>query len=169
MKPHPPRPDRSRALIMLAGFVIVTFAVSTVAGLSSQTGQDPWYQALTLPSFQPPSWAFGVVWPILYVMMAVSAWRVWYVAGNFQAARTELAVWAVQLVANLLWTFLFFSLNSIVGALVDIVLLWLLLVLTMVLFRRRDRLAAALLIPYLLWVSFAAALTYAILQLNPGA
>lgn len=163
------KPGWRAGVAALAVFVALVLVVSAVAGLASQPSADPWYRSLALPSFQPPSWAFGVVWPLLYLMMAVAAWRIWYVAGGVGGARLPLALWGLQLAVNFAWTFLFFAAHSILGALIDIVALWLLIVATTVVFFRRDRWAGFLMLPYIAWVSFAVALNYRILALNPGA
>ncbi|UUE98075.1 tryptophan-rich sensory protein [Xanthomonas hortorum pv. pelargonii] len=114
----------------------------------------------------PPGWLFGPVWTTLYGMMAVSAWLVWR-RGGWNGTRGALSLFVLQLGLNGLWSWLFFARHMGAWAFVDIVALWVALVLTIVAFAKWQRVAAWLLVPYLLWVSFAAALNYSVWQLNP--
>jgi translocator protein len=130
----------------------------------SQFQPGAWYAALDKPSWNPPSWVFGPVWTVLYIMMGVAAWLVW---DRYRgAARTALAVFVVQVVFNGLWSYLFFGLQSPALAFAGIVILWSLIVTTLVLFWRARTVAGVLLLPYLAWVSFAAVLNFTIWQLN---
>jgi len=139
--------------------------VAIVALAGSLSMPDAWYAALAKPSFNPPNWVFAPVWTLLYLAMAVAAWRVHRVAGW----GTAVWLWIAQLVANGLWTPLFFGLHRIDLALIDIVVLDALVLATIVAFLRKDRVAGWLLVPYLAWTSFATALTFAIWRLNPAA
>jgi translocator protein len=130
----------------------------------SQFQPGAWYAALDKPSWNPPSWVFGPVWTVLYIMMGVAAWLVW--DRYRSAARTALAVFVVQVVFNGLWSYLFFGLQSPALAFAGIVILWSLIVTTLVLFWRARTVAGVLLLPYLAWVSFAAVLNFTIWQLN---
>ena len=109
---------------------------------------------------------FGPVWTVLYAVMGIAAWLVWRV-GGFRAARTALTLFLVQLAVNALWSWLFFGWQLGGAAFADIALLWVLIVATLVAFWRVRPLAGVLLVPYLLWVSFAFALNYSVWQLNP--
>lgn len=140
-------------------FVLITTAAAATGTISKP---DAWFNALAKPSFMPPTCLFPPVWSVLYFMMAVAAWRVYRVEG----VRAPVVLWAVQLIVNALWTPLFFGLHRVDFALADIAVLVVLIVATTIAFFRRDRLAGALLIPYLAWVSFATALTFAIWKLN---
>ena len=136
---------------MAVTLVAVTGSLAAVSARAT-------YAALDLPSWAPPGWLFGPVWTVLYVLIAVSGWLVWRQAGWNPA----LTVYAVQLVLNAIWTPLFFGADRYGVALAEIVLLDLAVVATIVLFRVRHRVAAALLLPYLAWVLFATALNAAI-------
>ncbi|TXH75093.1 MAG: tryptophan-rich sensory protein [Lysobacteraceae bacterium] len=125
-----------------------------------------WYLALNKPSWHPPTWVFGPVWSTLYVMMAVSAWSVWR-RGGFARQSLPLAMFLVQLVLNAAWSPLFFGLQHPGVALIEILVLWLAILATLVIFRRVHRPAAWLLVPYLAWVSFAAVLNGTLWRLNP--
>lgn len=124
-----------------------------------------WYAGLEKPWFTPPNAVFAPVWTALYAIMAYAAWRAWRNAGSIDR-RIVLIVFAGQLALNALWSQLFFGWQRPDLAMVDIVLLWAAIATTLVVFGRFDRLAAWLMVPYFLWVSFAAALNGAIIQLN---
>jgi len=126
-----------------------------------------WYAALAKPPLTPPGWIFPVVWTLLYAMMGVALFLVWR-RREAQLRRPALAVFAAQLVLNAAWSWLFFGLHRPDLAFLDIVLLWLLILASIVLFRRIRPLAAALLVPYLAWVSFASYLNFMLWRLNPG-
>ena len=140
-------------------FILIT-AVAAATGTISQP--DAWFNALAKPSFMPPTSLFAPVWSVLYFLMAVAAWRVYRLEG----IRAAIVLWFVQLVANAVWTPLFFGLHRVDFALADILALVVLLVATTIAFFRRDRVGGSLLVPYLAWVCFATALTYAIWKLN---
>ncbi|MFJ9316465.1 TspO/MBR family protein [Pimelobacter simplex] len=154
--PHPARPWLA-LLPFLAAVAVVAVVGGLAAGSSSAT-----YRALDLPPFAPPSWVFGPVWTVLYVMIAVAGWLAWR-AG---VGPVGVGAWVGQLVLNLAWTPLFFAADRYGWALVDIVALLAAIVATIVLFARASRTAAWLLAPYLLWVGFATALNTAIVVLN---
>ena len=161
------RPSRSNELIVLAGLLLLTFVAAAVGGIASANAGD-FYTQLDRPSWAPPSWLFGPVWTALYVMMAIAAWLVWR-AGGFDHARGPLLLYVVQLAANALWTWIFFAWRLGAIAFLEIVALWLVIALTIAAFWRVRALAGALLIPYILWVTYAAALTFAVWRGNPGA
>lgn len=151
--------------IALASFFIATALIAGIASSVTDPSTNPWYQSLNLPSFQPPAIAFPVVWTILYIAMAYAGWRVWLVSTG--ASRREMTLlYALQLVLNGLWSAAFFAGNAILLAFTIITALWLVLILWTLKARRIDRLAAALFVPYILWVSFAAVLNGTILVLN---
>jgi len=124
-----------------------------------------WYASLRKPAWTPPSWLFGPVWGLLYAMMAFAVWLVWLRAG-ITGARVAVLVFAIQLILNVAWSWLFFARRNPGAALVDITLLCLSVGLTALLFARVEPLAAYLLLPYLMWILFAALLNARIWQLN---
>ncbi len=150
---------------VLAGFLAICFAVSAIGGMVTQTSVGTWYQTLARPGFTPPDWVFAPVWTALYGMMAVAGWRVWRCVG-FHGGRAALAWFGLQLALNLLWSILFFGLIWIGDAFVEILVLWVAILVTTVSFFRIDRWAGWLMVPYLAWVAYAAALNGAIWQLN---
>jgi len=155
---------RSRQALGLIGWASLTFAVAALGALAS-VDAAAFYAQLARPAWAPPGWLFGPVWSALYALMAVSAWLVWRDRG-FAGARMALALFIAQLAANALWSWLFFGWRQGGLAAAEVVLLWCLIVATT--FQRISTLAAVLLYPYLAWVTFASALTFAVWRLNPG-
>lgn len=147
----------SIVISLMAGFVGSLFTTPVVPG---------WYTTLALPVLSPPSWVFGPVWAILYVLMGVAAYLVWKKGLRRPLVRMGLFVFAIQLALNALWSYLFFGTRSPGLAFVEIVFLLVAILATIVLFRRVSTAAAWLLVPYLLWVGFAAYLNYMIWMLN---
>ena len=158
-------PAMRKQVVGLVACLVLCFIAAGLGGAASvQAG--PFYTRLLRPDWAPPPAIFGPVWTVLYLLMGIAAWLVWRV-GGFRAARSAPALFLAQLVLNALWSWLFFGWQRGGWALVDILLLWALIVATLISFWRIRPLAGALRVPYLLWVSFASALNYAIWQLNP--
>lgn len=157
--------NKQQQIVGLVLWLLLCFGVSALGALGSM--QAPViYGQMMQPAWAPPAWLFGPVWSLLYAMMAVAAWLVWR-RGHWADHGRALGWFLVQLAVNALWSWVFFAWLLGAWSVINIVLLWLLIVITMVAFWRLSRLAACLLIPYVLWVSFAAALNYAMWQLNP--
>jgi tryptophan-rich sensory protein len=159
------RRSRRQELLALAAFLLLCLGVSALGGLATSTSVGTWYQTLTKPAFNPPDWVFAPVWTTLFVMMAIAGWRVWRTP---PISIRSSALWAfgVQLVLNLAWSALFFWMRSIGLALIEISVFWVSLVGTTILFWRVDRIAGALFLPYVAWVSFAVVLNAALRHLN---
>jgi tryptophan-rich sensory protein len=156
----------TRQIAGLLGWLLLTFAAAAIGAVaSSQAGA--FYGQLVRPGWAPPAWLFAPVWTVLYLLMGVAAWLVWRVRG-LEAARAPLALFIIQLAANALWTWLFFAWHQGALAFVEIILLWCLIAATVVSFRKLSGTAAVLLLPYLAWVTFASALTFATWRLNPA-
>lgn len=152
---------RGRAGILF-GFLLLTLAGGFLAGQAVGPNLD-WYATLPKPGFNPPAAVFAPVWTVLYVVMAVAAWRVAAVVRvRHGLRRRALGLWALQFALNFAWTFLFFGAHLAGAALIDLTLLWLVIVATIDAFARIDRAAAWLMAPYLAWVSFAGVLNGAI-------
>jgi len=158
-------PSKQYQIIGLLGWLAISFIASGIGAMASMRA-DSFYGQLVQPTWAPPPSVFGPVWTILYALMGIAAWLVWR-SGGFLASRSALTLFLVQLAVNALWSWLFFAWHHGALAFADIGLLWLLIVATLVSFWRIRPLAGALLIPYLLWVSFAAALNFSVWQLNP--
>ncbi len=150
----------------LVGWLVATFAAGSVGAVASAQAAT-FYGKLSQPIWAPPAWLFGPAWSLLYVCMAVAAWLIWRERG-FKGAPLGLRLFAIQLVANALWTWLFFVLHLGALSMAEIVILWLLIAATIFNFWPVQRLAALLLVPYLIWVSFAAALTLSLWRMNPA-
>lgn len=157
---HAPRTPAARWW-GLAGFGAAVTAAALI-GVLGVAGTSDEYQNLDQPAWAPPSWLFGPVWTALYVMIATAGWLVWRRTGWTAA----LTVYAVQLALNAAWTPIFFGFGRYGWALADIVLMWVLIGVTVWLFRPVSKAAAALLLPYWAWVTFATALNAGILRMN---
>ena len=125
-----------------------------------------WYATLNKPFFNPPNWLFAPVWTILFILMGLAVFLVWQKGVKEKAVKNALIIFFLQLFFNILWSFLFFKLQSPFWALIGIIILWFLILLSLIKFWRINRVAGGLLIPYLLWVSFASVLNYFIYKLN---
>jgi translocator protein len=146
--------------------LVTWLAASLAAGwIGSRWMPGTWYDTLIKPSFNPPDWIFAPVWTLLYLLMGVAAWRVWKGSG-FTGARGALGLFIGQLCLNALWSYLFFGAHRLGTALAEILLLWCAIAATIVRFHKVDRPAARLLVPYLLWVGFAALLNLQLWRLN---
>jgi translocator protein len=148
--------------IGLVGWIALCLAVGFGAG---QFAPGAWYATLERPGWAPPDWVFGPVWTVLYAMMGLAAWTIWKEKG-FSGAGWALALFGVQLALNFAWSWLFFGLQNPGLALLEIVALWAAILATLVAFWRLRPLAGWLLVPYLLWVTFAAALNFEFWRLN---
>jgi tryptophan-rich sensory protein len=151
-----------KPVLALLLFLLITFAAAGVGGYvtAPSVGPGSWYASLPKPPWTPPAQVFGPVWTVLYTLMAVAAWLVW----QKQGFGLPLLLFAVQLVLNVLWSVLFFGRHQVAAALLDILLLWLAIAATTASFWRVQPLVGALLLPYLLWVSYAITLNWGIWQ-----
>jgi tryptophan-rich sensory protein len=148
----------------LIGWLLVSLAAGAAGALATRHARE-FYAGLVKPSWAPPGWLFGPVWTTLYVLMGIAAWLVWRRAG-WAGAAVALSLFLGQLVCNALWSWFFFTWRRGALAFADIVVLVVLIVATLVAFARVHRGAAALLVPYLAWVSFATALTLSVWRAN---
>jgi len=150
--------------LKLAISLIVPFLAASIGSIF--TAQSSWYVELAKPAFQPPNWIFGPVWTLLYLLMGISLFLVWQ--KGFESMRSKIALFffSIQLFFNALWSVLFFGLNKVMFAFVDIIALWAAIALTMVSFYRISKTSMYLLIPYFLWVTFAMILNFSLFVLN---
>jgi len=155
--------EGTRSLLVFGLFLATCFGAAYLGSVVTLPAISEWYSTLKKPSWTPPTWLFGPVWTALYLMMAVAGWLVWRQAGWSRA----LAMFAIQLALNAAWSWLFFGLRRPGIAFAEIALLWSAILGTLVLFWRTSPPATGLLLPYLLWVSYAAVLNLAIWRLNP--
>jgi translocator protein len=150
---------------LVLSFALVAL-VSLVGSWWTDTGDGSWYAQLEQPAWEPPDWLFGPVWTVLYILMAVAAWLVARCGLHRTDVQVALGLYVVQLALNLGWTGVFFGLEEPGWAVVEIVALIVALLATIGAFARLSRVAAALLVPYLLWIGYAGALTAGIATLN---
>jgi tryptophan-rich sensory protein len=146
--------------------IAIPLAVGAVGGIATSSSVSTWYPTLAKPAWTPPSWLFGPVWTLLYILMGVAAWLVWRKGIDAPGVRGALILFGVQLLFNLAWSVVFFGLRRTGWALVEIVATWVLILATLIVFFRLRPLAGWLLVPYQLWVTFATALNAAIWWLN---
>lgn len=161
------RLPRDRPVLALALAILTVEIVGASGSVFTVRSLGTWYETLQRPTIAPPNWLFGPVWTALFALVGVALWLVWrQTESSPRETRIAFGVFAVQFVFNLGWSAVFFGRREIGWGLAVIVLLWLLIVTTMWAFARVDRRAALLLVPYLLWVSFAAYLNYRFWVLN---
>ena len=152
--------------IKLLFAVIISELAGVVGALFTTPSIQTWYATLVKPAFSPPNWIFGPVWVTLYLLMGIAAFLVWRKGFSHKTVKIALGVFVFQLVLNSLWSILFFGLHNPFLALVEIIVMWLAIVATMFTFYKVSKPAMYLLVPYILWVSFAAYLNYEIWKLN---
>ena len=152
-----------KILVMVVTCLVIGYLSSNV----TQTSVNTWYPTLNKPFFTPPNWAFPVAWTTLYIFMGVAAGLVWSrIEYETDVVRKGLTYFAIQLALNALWSYLFFGLKNPLLALAEIVLLWLMIYETYIQFKKVDKIAGYLFIPYLIWVTYATALNASIWWLN---
>ncbi len=150
----------------LLASLTICFAAGLIGSVFTRSAIPIWYATLKKPTFTPPNWVFGPAWSALYALMGVSAYLVWRKGLASHKVKAALAFFAAQLVLNAAWSVVFFGLRSPVGGLVVILLLWIAILVTIVGFVRVTPVAGALLVPYILWVSFAGILNAYIVRYN---
>jgi tryptophan-rich sensory protein len=158
-------PSRRGAAWALLGWLVLCFAVATLSSFSSVGNISGWYASLAKPRLVPVDWVFASVWTVLYVLMAVAAWLVWRTRPSNCRLR-GLRLFFVQLWFNLLWSWIFFNRHQIGIALIDLAVLWVAIVLTTFNFRKVSAAAMWLMLPYLVWVTFAVYLNFALWRKN---
>ncbi len=153
--------------------LIIALIIPQLAGflgsIANFTSLDTWYEGIVKPSFNPPNWIFGPVWTILFLLMGIALYLIWQKKprwGIDKKVSFALLVFYTQLGFNVIWSYLFFGLQNPLFAFGEILVLWTAIALNIILFWRIDKRAGLLLIPYILWVSFAVLLNYAIFMLN---
>ena len=156
---------RERRLFALAVWIGICFLAAAVGNWATGDAITTWYPSLAKPSWTPPNWLFGPVWTALFIMMGVAAWWIWVQFG-WRGGRVPLTLFLMQLGLNAYWSRAFFGLRQPGYGLFVILLLWMVLTVTTIAFGRADRRAGLLLLPYLAWVTFAAALNFELWRLN---
>ncbi len=156
--------SRSRWIGLIV-LLAICLAAGGLGGFATSSEISGWYRTIEKPSWNPPDYIFGPVWTTLYILMAVAAWLVWK-PGGFIAAAVPLTLFGLQLVLNVLWSWVFFGMHQPGYAFAEIIVLWLAIAATTWAFAGRSKIAAGLLLPYLAWVSFASVLNFTIWRLN---
>jgi len=151
--------------IILMLFLLVCQLPGLIGSYFTVSSIPVWYAGLNKPWFNPPNFLFGPVWFMLYVMMGVSFFMIWNTAAEFQK-KTAVIIFSIQLVLNALWSIIFFGMKNPGLAFFEIVVLWLFILLSIITFHPLSKKASYILIPYLLWVSYASVLNFAIWRLN---
>ncbi|MBP6886350.1 MAG: tryptophan-rich sensory protein [Candidatus Pacebacteria bacterium] len=146
--------------------IVLAQGIGGLGALFTSSKIATWYETLLKPTWTPPGWVFGPIWTTLYLLMAIAAARIWNVRGSSALVRGALVLYGLQLLLNLLWSVLFFGLESPAIGLLGIVLLWIVIVATIIVFWRIDTISGVLLLPYIMWVSIAMTLNYRIFVLN---
>lgn len=152
--------------VRLVGWVALCELTGLLASSVTVPAIPVWYAGLIKPPFAPPSWLFGPVWTVLYALMGIAAYRVSRTTRAVPQARIFMAFFWMQLIFNFVWSYIFFGSYNIIGGFVDIAALWIVLLIMVAALRRADRTARYLLLPYLLWVSYAMVLNYSLWLLN---
>lgn len=157
-------------ILRLSGCILVSASAGVIGSVFTARSVTTWYADLAKPAFTPPGWLFGPVWTVLYIMMGVALYLVWQKSsGGGRDVVPAVVLFFTQLLLNAAWSVIFFGEREIFIALVEISVLWVLVLLTVISFWRVTPVAGVLLLPYLLWVGFAAVLNHSIWQLNRGA
>jgi len=146
--------------------LLIPLSIGAVGGYLTQESVNTWYPTLNKPSFNPPNWIFAPVWTTLYILIGISAYLVWQKRKQIEHLPRTIAIYFIQLVLNLMWSFLFFYSRLIGAAFYEILALLLVIVLNAVVFYKIDKTAGLIFIPYFIWVSFATVLTYSIFKVN---
>lgn len=144
----------------------IPLSIGAIGAFFTASSVDTWYKTINKPSFNPPDGIFGPVWTSLYILIGISAYLVWQKRDQIDKFPRTVAIYLIQLVLNLLWSFIFFYAHEIGMALVEIIMLLVVIIINALVFYRIDKAAGLLFIPYILWVSFATVLTYNIFVLN---
>lgn len=158
---------RSRDIVRLIVSIVACQCAGIVGSIFTTSAIPTWYTALQKPPFAPPNWLFAPAWVTLYLLMGISAFLIWRTGVENRETRITLMVFLVQLILNALWSIAFFGLQSPLYGLIVIIALWIAILVTMLKFFRISTIAGALMLPYILWVTFATVLNTSIFMLNP--
>ena len=148
--------------LSLTFILLITFLASGIGGFTTANFKEPWYSQIILPSFNPPSWVFGPVWTVLYILMSVAIWRIWI---NYYDNKI-LNLYFFHLFFNMIWSIIFFGFHQIGLALLDLFIILIFIVLLMKIYYLKDKISFSLMVPYFLWSSYALVLNFNIFILN---
>ncbi len=159
-------PIRQFDIIKLVVSLVITLGAGFLGSIATSQSVRTWYLVINKPPITPPSWLFGPVWTALFVLMGIAFYLVWQKGTGIEGVKIAMIIFIIQLVLNILWSFSFFALRSPLLGFVNIIVLWVLILATIILFVKITPVAGYLLIPYILWVSFASVLNGWIMVLN---
>lgn len=152
--------------LALIGTVLVVELIGNIGSLATFRQITTWYAELTKPAFNPPSWLFGPVWTVLFASMGIAVYLVWRKGFDNELVRRAIGLFGIQLALNVLWSFVFFGWHQPFLAWLEIIVLWVAIVITIRMFQKVSLLAAWLMVPYAVWVAFAALLNFMVWKLN---
>jgi len=150
---------------LLVGLIILINLLGSIGAIFTSTGQGTWFEKLKKPSFNPPNWLFGPAWALLFTLMGIALYFV-ITSQNSQVKTLALTFFIIQMILNILWSFLFFKSQNPLGAFIEIIILIIMIITTIFFFYKTNKISGYLLIPYLLWTSFASILNYNLWKLN---
>ncbi len=153
-------------IIKLILSIIICEGAGILGSIFTTKSVSGWYLTINKPNFNPPSWIFGPVWILLYLLMGISVFIIWSKFNDHSLFKSAIIIFSIQLLLNVFWSFLFFGQKSPLLAFIEIIFLWIAILITIIVFYKLNHLSAYLLIPYILWVSFASVLNYFIWRLN---
>lgn len=153
-------------VVKLVAAILICQAAGGIGAIATASSVSGWYSTLNKPSFNPPNWVFGPVWTTLYTMMGIAVWMVWNKGISNPTVRMAVILFAIQLVLNSLWTFIFFYFHLTGWAFVEIIILLAAILLTTIWFFRISTASGILMLPYIAWVSFASVLNFSLWWLN---
>jgi len=159
------RSKTNNILIFIASIVICQLA-GIIGSIFTTPAIPTWYANINKPTFRPPNWVFAPVWTTLFLLMGIALFLIWKKGLDKKENRIAFSIFIFQLILNTLWSVLFFGMKSPFAAFMEIIFLWVAILTSIILFFRISRLAGALLIPYILWVSFASILNFSIWKIN---
>ncbi|MGB9721627.1 MAG: TspO/MBR family protein [bacterium] len=146
--------------------IVLTLCAGFIGSLATRQSVSTWFTTINKPPISPPNWLFGPVWTALFILIGIAFYLVWNKGISQEGVKTAIIIFVIQLILNILWSVLFFGLRSPMSAFIEIIVLWIAILLTIIFFFRVSSLAGYLLIPYILWVSFASVLNGWIMILN---
>jgi benzodiazapine receptor len=148
--------------LSLVLILLITFIASAIGGFTTATFKEPWYSGIVLPSFNPPSWVFAPIWTTLYILMSVAVWRVWIKFSDLKI----LSIYFIHLLFNATWSVVFFGFHQIELALINLIIILIFIIVLMKTYLNKDKLSFFIMVPYLLWSSYALLLNTVIMILN---
>ena len=158
--------SKGSKILKLIISILICQGAGAIGSLFTSPAISTWYAIIQKPSFNPPNWIFAPVWILLFLLMGLSLYLIWSKGFKYKGTKIAIFVFFVQLILNVLWSILFFALQSPLYAFIEIIILWFMILLTIISFYRVSKITIYLLLPYIIWVSFALVLNFSILIIN---